>query len=457
MLCPASLHARLVETLNIAGCGFVLVELPGVCHGLCIASLYLHDSLGITLEPNKTIIATLMASLKPIKNWVVIGDWNVQIQDILSSTVAENCGGQFLATKEPTTDFGHHLDYCLSSRSVAGLIELAVDVTIPVRPHLAIVATLQLDQAALPVPQLAGFTKDLGNIQDSTPCIGDWEFEMTPSSECFAQFSRQVEQRQKGKVQGRGWFNPMIQVPVVRAKFPRQWNGEGAAIWHRICKQLERQQTISDRLAQAAKPHWSNEEISFETWEKEAGVIRSNVSSTQLNNNKTPLEAARGQYQLHFQQAKEDATQGFLQWLEQAMTSGMRPLFKTVKAHEATTVRPFEDEHISARGFCRIRQWGPIWQITAEPVDPPDFLRQLAVEQASILKPISPLQVARYFKSMPRRAHGADGWSIEMLKQLNLEECQTMVQLFHRIEQSGDIPNQWKVAMGSHVAESMGR
>ena len=109
---------------------------------------------------------------------------------------------------------------------------------------------------------------------------------MTPSSECFAQFSRQVEQRQKGKVQGRGWFNPIIQVPVVRAKFPRQWNGEGAAIWHRICKQLERQQTCSDRLAQAAKPHWSNEEISFETWEKEAGVIRSNVSSTQLSNTK---------------------------------------------------------------------------------------------------------------------------------------------------------------------------
>ena len=98
--------------------------------------------------------------------------------------------------------------------------------------------------------------------------------------------------------------------------------------------------------------------------------------------------------------------------------------------------------------FAGFRQWGPIWQITAEPVDPPDFLRQLAVEQASILKPISPLQVARYFKSMPRRAHGGRTvWSIEMLKQLNLEECQTMVQLFHRIEQSGDIPNQWKVAM----------
>ena len=156
--------------------------------------------LGITVEPSKTIIATLMASLKPIKNWVVIGDWNVQIQDILSSNVAENCGGQFLATKEPTTDFGHHLDYCLSSRSVAGLIGLAVDVTIPVRPHLAIVATLQLDQAAVPVPQLAGFTKDLGNtIQDSTPCVGDWEFEMTPSSECFAQFSRQVGATTKRK------------------------------------------------------------------------------------------------------------------------------------------------------------------------------------------------------------------------------------------------------------------
>ena len=124
MLCPAHMHARLVETLNLEGCGFVLVELPGVCSGLCIASLYLQNSWGITIEPNKTILATLFASLKPIKNWVVIGDWNVQLQDILSSNVAEASGGHFFATKEPTTDFGHHLDYCVTSRSIAGLTGL---------------------------------------------------------------------------------------------------------------------------------------------------------------------------------------------------------------------------------------------------------------------------------------------------------------------------------------------
>ena len=101
------------------------------------------------------------------------------------------------------------------------------------------------------------------------------------------------------------------------------------------------------------------------------------------------------------------------------MTSGMRPLFKTVKAHEATTVRPFENEHISARGFCRIRQWGPIWQITAEPVDPPEFLRQLAVEQASILKPISPLQVARYFK-----VHATEGPWGRRLEHRNAQTAQ---------------------------------
>ena len=100
--------------------------------------------------------------------------------------------------------------------------------TIPVRPHLAIVATLQLDQAALPVPQLAGFTKDLGNIQDSTPCIGDWEFEMTPSLRMLcAIFPTSGATTKKEKCKAGGWFNPIIQVPVVRAKFPppMEWRG----------------------------------------------------------------------------------------------------------------------------------------------------------------------------------------------------------------------------------------
>ena len=77
---------------------------------------------------------------------------------------------------------------------------------------------------------------------------------MTPSSECFAQFSRQVEQRQKGKVQGRGVVqsddpstggpckiplaNGMERVPPSGTAFASSSNG---------------QQTISDRLAQAAK------------------------------------------------------------------------------------------------------------------------------------------------------------------------------------------------------------
>ena len=65
-------------------------------------------------------------------------------------------------------------------------------------------ATLQLDQAALPVPQLAGFTKDLGNIQDSTPCIGDWEFEMTPSSECLRNFPDKWSNDKKEKCKAEG-------------------------------------------------------------------------------------------------------------------------------------------------------------------------------------------------------------------------------------------------------------
>ena len=34
VLCPATLRARVVEDCNHECCGYIMIELPGICHGM---------------------------------------------------------------------------------------------------------------------------------------------------------------------------------------------------------------------------------------------------------------------------------------------------------------------------------------------------------------------------------------------------------------------------------------
>ena len=448
LMCPAKMHARLVEECNHDGCGYIMIELPAVCHGILLVSLYLHHSMGVNVEPNTLILGRLFASLKSVKNWVVIGDWNVQCRDILSTNIAEQTGGQFLFTEEATTDGGNRLDYCLVSRSLSGLTSVQVEYGVPVKPHVAISARIKLDQSEVAIPQLASFRISLGCDADrAEACIGDVSFELVGTTASFAAFSQEVELAQVGSIQGRGWYNPLVMAPVTQAKFPRQWNGRESAIWHRLSKQLETTGQCTHRLAEKAVQCWQGTQATCVRWQKEVGLIPSTSEETKAGRGikKATQEAQQQwkQWQQHHQSLNE---KGYTEWLQQSMAGGMRALFKAVKTQEATTARPFESEHITARSMCRVQQWAGIWQITSDVQVPPASLKAKAIQQAMTLNPISGVQAKKFFAKMPLKAHGPDGWSIPMLKNLTEAECDALAALFRNVEVTGDVPAQWTIS-----------
>ena len=161
---------------------------------------------------------------------------------------------------------------------------------------------------------------------------------------------------------------------------------------------------------------------------------------------KMAIQGAQQQWKQWQQHHHSLNTEGYTEWLQQSMEGGMRTLFKAIKAQEATTVRPFESEHITARSMCRVQQWAGIWQITADAQKPPESLKAKAIQQAGTLKPISGAQAKKFFKKMPLKAHGPDGWSIPMLKNLTDTECEGLAKLFRDVEVTGDVPAQWTVS-----------
>ena len=87
MLAPASQQARYVRgEIDDEGCGFVAIELQRVKWSLLIVSVYLMSGVGLTGGPNPTILSSLRPHL--YHNWLVVGDWNVAVEDVPSGQLA---------------------------------------------------------------------------------------------------------------------------------------------------------------------------------------------------------------------------------------------------------------------------------------------------------------------------------------------------------------------------------
>ena len=93
----------------------------------------------------------------------------------------------------------------------------------------------------------------------------------------------------------------------------------------------------------------------------------------------------------------EDKAQ-YQAWLEEAQAGSMRPLFRTVKSHEATTVRPFGHVEPGLRPFLRFIQWQEIWGASDCAIERVMQLsQQKAKEEAKELKVLSGKDYFRRF------------------------------------------------------------
>ena len=169
-------------------------------------------------------------------------------------------------------------------------------------------------------------------------------------------------------------------------------------------------------------------------------------------------EEARKVAHLQWSQARaqeiEQSSASYKSWLQESSQGGMKPIFKAIKAHEAKVDRPFTDKPVTARPFHRLKQWSAVWQVKASEAVPIPGLRDEAIRAGTALPPIPGHRLEKYFRRLPRKAHGVDGWSIDMLRQLSQEHCTELSLIFRRVEETGEIPVQWTVSIVAMLAKT---
>ena len=150
------------------------------------------------------------------------------------------------------------------------------------------------------------------------------------------------------------------------------------------------------------------------------------------------LQSLSDQVERFARQAKandfaEDKAQ-YQAWLEEAQAGTMRPLFRTVKSHEATTVRPFGHVEPGLRPFLRFIQWQEIWGASDSAIERVmPMSQQKAKEEAKELGK----DYFRRFRKLPNKAPGPDGWTVQVLRALPLQAC---------VEETGEAA-QWTVSL----------
>ena len=112
----------------------------------------------------------------------------------------------------------------------------------------------------------------------------------------------------------------------------------------------------------------------------------------------------------------------YQKWLQGASVKGMKPLFRAVKKQEAVVLRPFLNEPAEARPFLRLRQWARLWDAQGTPPPPISGLKERAIQQAMALPALGGCEFEKLIRSMPSKAAGLDGWSVDLLKSLDVGE-----------------------------------
>lgn len=91
----------------------------------------------------------------------------------------------------------------------------------------------------------------------------------------------------------------------------------------------------------------------------------------------------------------------------------------------------------------RLADWGGLWKIRQDNAPGPrPSLQQLAQQQAQSLEPLTQTLLQRALKALPDRASGPDAVSTQMLKSIPPLALTPLLQLFHNMERTAELPTQ---------------
>ena len=452
------------------GAGFqaVVLRIKGV--DLFLVNLYLRSDEGFRGPVNALILSHLIPYLRSLNGeFIVAGDFNEDISVMVTTCIDQEVRGSWLHSGDSTCAGGGNIDYGILSKGISVGASLLVDWVTPFAPHAALHWTIARLHCDFMIPQLAGFkpcalkphpfvlpapgcglSQPTCESDPDHPCGSS--LQQPALSERFQVLSGSVEFSVFGCVQGRGGLPEFTRAKMLRQAAPAgAWGGAQASFWKRVLAWLERcgvklcPSPFGSRLHRLIGDMWSGQQqqlcevqSQFEVFCREGDLsVRSQLS-----------DVAALQFRVHSTEWMQQKSASYLKWLKQASAKGLRGLFRSVKAEEAVHLRPFLDQPLQDRIYLRWRQWFDLWS-DPQGVDH-ELLNELkcrAMLQAQELGPIPVDQAIAAFKRVPTKAPGLDGWTCEVLQNLQAPAVEAIVAFLHHCELEATWPDQMVYAL----------
>ena len=415
----------------------------------------------------------MIAFLRSVRGlYFVAGDFNEDFEVIAASTLAQEAKGRWVSSGESTCAGGGNIDYGLLAPVMAAGAHLSLDWVTPFAPHAALHWSLQLQHFDVRLPQLVPFKPvqvqpqpfhlrldinsggeqvALFNHAGSVHLLG-MELGQPSLSALFASLSHDVEVSIFGSSQGRGAQVQVCRKPLLMPTTPAAgWGGKFVSFWSRMVAWFEacsRRFHVSSFGRSAVRDLDSMWQGGHKDKEVFFSQLKELISEEAVGLLPGLLEVAKRQHKLHVHRWQQDKSASYAKWLRKSTQKGMRPLFKSVKAEEVITIRPFLDAPVQERIYMRWRQWFDLWSHPAGvDLDLLSSLKSLALEQARHLQPIDLGSAVSFFRKVPTKAPGLDGWTCEILLNLSVEAVQAILDFFHHCERQAAWPDQMVFAL----------
>ena len=376
--------------------------------------------------------------------------------------------GELKVPRYCTTSQGSCLDYVVMSKPLCACSDVVVEADVPFAPHLAVLLSIRKAWGQAIVRQLPQFIakptkqgKSAGKNISVVSLPGATSQE--PLDISWAAFTSEVEAgmfepSQSGRAAALGFLHKPLLGDCMEG---RVWRGGPGARWRLLlaCAQ-GLTQGLRRRRLQSLK-NWILDHYD-QSWIDMDGVdgrhFCTKLSQAGLQS-LGPQDFKVLQYQAteHQKKWQRDKTQQYESWLESAVTGGMRGLFRALKSPEANLDRPYRDVPCELRPHVRRAWWFEVWQPrprTPQYTEKRQQLRDKAVAQFQQLPPHTAQSVQKAVKKLATKAMGADGWSAEMFRALDLSQCAVVAEHFNNWERSGSMAWQAMVSIVALIPKS---
>ena len=87
--------------------------------------------------------------------WLIAGDWNIDVNELIPTSLAESVKGEFVFVDSPSMHDGpNELDFGLASRKLSPLLSVTHDWDVPHKPHAALQFSIDAWDLKLQYPQM---------------------------------------------------------------------------------------------------------------------------------------------------------------------------------------------------------------------------------------------------------------------------------------------------------------